>query len=621
MNEVSTSNYDFCGWVTKNDLKCSDGRTIRHGAFRENDGRIVPLVYQHNHSEITNLLGKVLLENRNEGVYGYGLFNDTPNGQHAKTSLQHGDLTSMSIWANNLQQVGSDVIHGVILEVSLVLAGANPGAFIESVMAHGVSMEDGEDEGIFYSGESLEIPGTSIEHSEKETKETKEEKPEPDEKGKTVKDVIDTMNDEQKRAMAIIVGQAIADTKEEKPKEEKKEEEKEMKHNIFEGEQTAAGSVLSHDDMKKLMTDAKRLGSLREAVNENLESGFLAHAAPTTGMETSSGTQTYGFNDASMLFPDYKNIGTGAPEWISRNMDWVTKVMTGAHRTPFSRIRSTFADITEDEARAKGYIKGKQKKEEVFTILKRVTSPQTVYKLQKMDRDDILDITDFDVVVWLKAEMRMMLNEEIAVAALIGDGRPSDSNDKIQEQHIRPIATDVALFNTQVVVSVPSTATEDEVAKAVIRAIIKSRKHYKGSGNPSFWTNDDIVTDMLLLENQIGERTYKTEAELATALRVKEIIPVEPMAGKKIKVGEKTLELLGVIVNINDYNFGADKGGEINMFDDFDLDFNQYQYLIETRISGALVKPFSAVTILLERTTTTSPSSGGTGGNQGGGVG
>lgn len=612
--EVSASNYDFCGWVTKNDLKCADGKVIRHGAFRSNNGRIVPLVYQHNHSDITNVLGKVLLENRDDGVYGYGLFNETPGGQHAKTSVMHGDLTSMSIWANNLQQIGPDVTHGVIREVSLVLAGANPGAFIESVMSHGIAMEDGEDEGIFYTGESILIH-SEIQHAEKEEDNMDEkEKKDPDSKGKTVKDVIDTMNDEQKRAMAIIVGQALADKKGEKEDDEDEKEDKEVKHNIFEGSGTSSAGFISHDDMKALMKDAKQRNSLREAIKANLEEGgILAHAMPTDGMEVSTENRTYGFNDPSMLFPDFRDL-MDRPEWLSRNMDWVTKFFSKVHRTPFSRVRTTFADITEDEARAKGYITGKRKKEEVFTLLKRTVSPQTIYKMQKMDRDDLLDITGFDVIAWLKAEMRIMLNEEIARACLIGDGRSSSSEYKIDEAHVHPIISEPSLFNTKVIVQVKTGMTEDDIARAVIRQIIKSRKNYKGSGRPDFWTTEDTITDMLLLENKIGDRVYKTEAELATALRVGEIIPVEPMAGQKMTIGGNIYELLGVIVNVADYNIGADKGGDINSFDDFDIDFNQQKYLIETRISGALTKPFSALTILLDRgekvQTTPPPSEG-----------
>lgn len=375
-----------------------------------------------------------------------------------------------------------------------------------------------------------------------------------------------------------------------------------MKHNMFEGDQPS--QVLSHSDMEQIFKDAKRLGSLREAVNESIESGVLAHSIDTTGMTVATGKQKYGFNDPSMLFPDYKALNE-RPEWISRNMDWVTKLMGKVHHTPFSRIKSLYANITEDEARAKGYIKGKLKKEEVFSTLKRTTDPQTIYKKQKLDRDDIIDIVDFDVVAWIKAEMEVMLDEEEARAILIGDGRTADSEDKIKEDKIRPIVKDVGLYNTIIKVTVPATATQGEIAKATINAIIRGRKHYKGSGKPDFWTTEDVTTEMLLLEDSIGHAIYKTEAELATKLRVSEIIPVEPMEGQKISITEgsttKEYPLIGVVVNMADYNIGADKGGEKTMFEDFDIDYNQQKYLIEKRVSGALVKPFSALTIVLDQ--------------------
>lgn len=374
-----------------------------------------------------------------------------------------------------------------------------------------------------------------------------------------------------------------------------------MKHNMFQGAQVG-GQVLSHSDMQQIFADAKRIGSLRDAVKENIENGVLAHSIDTTGMTTATGNQTYGFNDPSMLFPDYKTLNN-PPEWLSRDMDWVKVVMSGVHHTPFSRIKSVYANITENEARAKGYIKGKQKKTEVFTTLKRTTDPQTIYKLQKMDRDDIIDITDFDVVAWIKAEMRVMLDEEIARAILIGDGRPADAEDKIQEQHVRPIATDVPLFNIVKKVTPTANATEEDVAKLTIKEAIRARKGYKGSGNPTFFTTEDVLTEMLLLEDQIGHRLYKTEAELATSMRVSRIVTVEVMEGQSVKTNNdpadtKLYPLIGIIVNLGDYNVGADKGGSVEMFDDFDIDFNQYKYLIETRISGALVKPYSAITLI-----------------------
>lgn len=601
--------YDFEGWATKNDLKCSDGVVIKHGAFKENHGKTVPIFWNHQHDDITSVIGHALLENREEGVYAYCSLNDTANGEHAKKMVKHGDIVSLSIWANNVQKVGNDVIHGNIREVSMVPAGANPGAFIESVIAHGESMGDEDDEGIFYTGEGIIISHADEKEKSKvseDDKKPKEETEKKDEGGKTVQQVVDGMTDEQKAAVGIIIEQVIKDSKKEdddNSSKEKIKEGEEMKHNMFEGGKTNI-QVISHSDMQTILADAKRIGSLKEAVNQHIENGVLKHAIDTTGMTVATGTQTYGFNDPSMLFPDYKPLNN-LPEWISRNMDWVSKLMAKVHHTPFSRIKSLYANITEDEARARGYIKGKLKKEEVFTTLKRTTDPQTVYKKQKLDRDDIIDITDFDTVAWVKSEMRLMLNEELARAMLIGDGRAADSDDKIKEDKIRPVSKDVPLFNTIVKVSVAHDADEATVAKETIKAIIRGRKNFKGSGKPDFWTTEDVTTEMLLLEDQIGHAIYKTEAELATKLRVGEIIPVEPMEGQKIKLTENSTTteypLLGIVVNMGDYNVGADKGGEVNMFDDFDIDYNQQKYLIETRISGALVKPFSALTVVLDR--------------------
>lgn len=593
--------YDFEGWATKNNLKCADGLVIRKDAFKVNDGTRVPLVWNHQHNAIKDVLGHAILKNMDEGVYAYCSFNNTTNGQDAKEAVLHGDVTSLSIWANNLQQAGNDVLHGVIREVSLVLAGANPGARIESVISHGMSIDDGEDEGIIYTGE-----GIFICHADKndEGGRSMEEK-EQDTDGRTVEQVLNGMTDEQKAAVGIIVEQAILDAKNDNDGDEsptEKEELAEMKHNMFEG--SSQRTVISTEDMKQIMADAKRIGSLKESVKEHIAHGVLSHSIDTTGMTTATGTQTYGFNDPSMLFPDYKSLNT-SPEWISRSMDWVAKLMAKVHHTPFSRIKSTYANITEDEARARGYIKGKLKKEEVFTTLKRTTDPQTIYKKQKLDRDDITDIVDFDVVAWIKAEMRVMLDEEIARGILLGDGRPADSDDKIQEIHIRPVVKDVPLFNTIIKVSVPWDADDATIAKETIKAAIRGRKHYKGSGKPDFWTTEDVTTEMLLLEDQIGHAIYKTEAELATKLRVNEIIPVEPMEGYKIAITEngttKEYPLLGSIVNMADYNVGADKGGQVELFDDFDIDYNQQKYLIETRISGALIKPFSALTLVLDK--------------------
>lgn len=606
---------DFSGWATKNNITCLDGRTIRKDAFIGNDGKKVPLVWNHQHNSVSDVLGHAWLENRDEGVYAYCKFNNTRAGQDAKESLRNGDIESMSIWANELVTDGPDVLHGEIREVSLVLSGANPGALIESVMIHGVPIDDSDDEGIFYTSEPI-VLSHALSKEDEGTKEKSEEtiksKSTDEKEGETVKDVFDTLNDKQKKAVAIIVNDVMQNSKkEEKP--EKKKEEEEMKHNIFEG--APEENVISHDAMKKIMADAKRLGSLKESVYQNIESGVLAHSIDTTGVSKGTGSQTYGFNDASMLFPDARSV-TAQPEFIRRDMTWVDKVLSQVHPTPFSRIKSIFADITEDEARAKGYIKGKQKKEEVFTILKRTTTPQTIYKKQKLDRDDILDITDFDVVTWIKAEMEMMLREEKARAILIGDGRQADAEDKIAEDHVRPVAKDVPLFNTTVVVSAAANAKPDEIAKSIINSILRSRKKYKGSGTPTYWTTEDYLSEMLLLEDTIGHKLYKSEGELATTLRVSEIVPVEPMEGMKITYGSKQLELVGIIANLRDYNVGSDRRAEDSgFFEDFDIDFNQQKYLKEARFSGALVKPFSAVTILLDKATTTpsTPPSQGSG--------
>lgn len=592
---IAIDGYDFEGWATKNDLRCADGRVIRKDAFRVNDGTRVPLIYGHRHDQISNVIGHALLENRDQGVWAYGYFNNTQAGKDAKEAVQHGDVTSMSIWANNLQQSGPDVLHGVIREVSLVVAGANPGAFIESVVAHNCPIEEDEDEGIFYTGENFISHAQPEKKEEPTVAENKEEKKK-ESSDETVADVFNTLSEKQKDAVAIIVGQAIADAKGGSDDDEEGDE-KEMKHNLFEGydggQDYENGPFLSHDDMESIIKDAKRNGSLKDAFYAFVDSTGneeLRHALDTTGMDVATGTQTYGFNDPEMLFPEFRTLNN-PPEWISRDMGWVSKVLAGVHKTPFSRIKSVYANITEDEARAKGYIKGKQKKDEVFSTLKRTTTPQTIYKRQKLDRDDVIDITDFDVVAWIRAEMRVMLNEEIARAILIGDGRPSDSDDKIQELNIRPIVTDVPLFN--VTVEIPPVSGED-YAKTMINGVIKNRKKYKGSGNPDFFTTEDVLTDMLLLEDGIGHKLYKTEAELATALRVRSITTVEVMEGYQID-GK---DLLGVIVNLNDYNVGTDKGGQVANYDDFDINFNQMIYLIETRLSGALIKPYSAMTLL-----------------------
>lgn len=593
--------YDFSGWASKNDLKCTDGLTIRKDAFSVQDGTKVPLVWNHQHNSPDKVLGHAILENRDEGVYMYGYFNNTEKAQDAKESLRHGDIESLSIWANNLLKKGKDVLHGVIREVSLVLAGANPGAFVESVLAHGMTIDEDEDEALFYTGESIIIHAEDVKKGDNGMADKEKDGG----SEKTVAEVFNTLNDEQKEAVAIIVEQAIQDAK-----DGDDEGGDDVRHNLFEKEDSKEKDVqdvtyLSHSDMEEIVKNAKACGSLKQAVRDFVGDGVLAHSIDTTGMTTATGKQTYGFNDPAMLFPDPKALNV-PPEWISREMNWVGKVMSQVHRTPFARIKSLYADITEDEARARGYIKGKQKKHEVFTTLKRVTEPQTIYKLQKIDRDDWIDTVDFDLISWIKSEMTIMLNEEIARAILIGDGRLSDDESKIKEINIRPVVTDVPLFNVIVKVSVPSNATPEEIAQATINTVIRSRKQYKGSGNPTFWTTEDVITEILLLEDKVGHKLYKTETEVATALRVSGITTVEPMEGHTITIDGKTYPLIGTICNLADYNVGMDKrGGGDDFFDDFDINFNQMIYLKEKRLSGALIKPFSAITLVLDKASPT----------------
>lgn len=571
--------YDFSGWATRNNLKCTDGRVIMNNAFKHNDGRKVPLVWNHQHDNPYNVLGHAVLENREEGVYAYGVFNDTDSAQAAKLLVQHGDVTSLSIWANRLQEKQKQVFHGDIREVSLVLAGANPGAKIESIMKH----EDGSDEEaiIFNDREDLALshadkPEPEESAKEPEPEKKKEEKPVAEE-DKTVQEVFDTLTEEQKTVVYAMIAAAVDGDDQEDDEEEKDEEETpDMKHNVFDRQEEEQDNVIAHADMMAVLNDAKRFGSLKESA--------LQH----------------GITDIEFLFPDAQNV-TPTPTWIDRDQTWVDDVMSNTHHTPFARIKSMAADITADEARAKGYTKGNVKLDEVFTLLKRVTTPTTVYKKQSLDRDDVIDITDFDVVAWLKVEMRGKLNEELARAVLIGDGRLSAADDKINETNIRPIWTDDGLYAVKVKVDVAANATADEKAKATIRAIIKSRKEYKGSGNPTFYTTEDVLTDMLLLEDGQGRVIYDTIEKLTTALRVKKIVTVAPMENKTREAGGKTLELLGIVVNLKDYTIGADKGGAVNMFDDFDIDYNKMKYLIETRCSGALVLPHSA--LVLERET------------------
>lgn len=591
---------DFKGWATKFGILCADGRIIQHGAFDDIDGAKVPLVYNHDHSSIDSVLGHAYMECRDDGVYAYGYFNDSEAGRIAKDAVQHGDMDSLSIWANHLQQRGPYVQHGEIKELSLVLAGANPGAFIEDVaLAHGDVIDNDDYEAYIYSGDQLELM-----HSDEEGE---------DEVGKrSIQDVVETMTPEQQDAFYAAVGSALAedpnaiddedfegeddendedfddededfddedvvDDPEEdyEDSEEYEEEDDDMgaiAHNLFEGTKTDSGDVLSHSEMLEVIEDGKRYGSMKES--------FLAH----------------GITDIEYLFPDAKNLNT-PPDFIARDQGWVSEVMNGVHHTPFSRIKSTFADLREDEARARGYIKGKLKKEEVFSLLKRTTTPQTIYKKQKIDRDDVIDITDFDVIVWLKAEMRMMLNEEIARAVLVGDGRLVSSDDHIKEDNIRPIWKDADLYTIKYPIAITKETTAAEKATAFIEGCVRARIEYKGSGNPKLFAPESIITECLLLKDKNGRIIYDNIDKLATACRVSKIVSVPVMENLTRVDKTDTLALQGIIVNLQDYNIGADKGGAVNMFDDFDIDYNAQKYLIETRISGALIKPLSAIAI------------------------
>lgn len=574
--------YDFSGYATRNDIKCSDGRIIRQDAFKECDHKKVPLVWQHDHMTPDNVLGHAMLENREDGVYAYGKFNNTPSGQNAKECVINGDVNSLSIYANKLRQNGNNVIHGAIREVSLVLAGANPGAYIDTVLVHDY---DDEEEAEIRFNEVI-----SLAHAEDETKD--ETVAENNNNEETVQDVIDSMNEKQKNVLYALVGMAAEGTGDNDNGNVEGDED--MKHNVFETD--TDDNTLAHAEVfDEILRDAKRFGSLKESAIQHgyadLEtSDVLAHA-------------DYGITDINYLFPDYKNV-TNTPSFVSREMGWVENVMRNVSHTPFSRIKTVFANITEDEARAKGYIKGEQKKEEVFPLLKRTTDPQTVYKKQKLDRDDVIDIVDFDVVVWLKGEMRLMLDEEIARAVMVGDGRTAGEEDKISEDHIRPIWGDDPFYTIRAQVELDASASEDDKYKTLIRAAIKARKNYKGSGNPTFYTTEDNLTGMLLLTDTTGRDLYESAEQLAKKLRVKEIVTVPVMENltrtadsKDGTLTGKTMTFEGLIVNLKDYNVGADKGGAVSMFDDFDIDYNQQKYLIETRCSGALVKPYAAIAL------------------------
>lgn len=596
--------YDFHGWATRNDLKCSDGRVIRRDAFKGCDGKIVPLVWNHRHDDPSNVLGHALLKNQEDGVYAYCTFNESEAGKAAKLLVEHGDISALSIFANQLKQEGSNVLHGDIKEVSLVLAGANPGASICNVVRHGEMVEDEAD---IYTGEDFILEHNSMnDFTEEQLAALKGPKGPKGPKGdigpqgpkgdslkeedkmasneETVRDVFETLTEKQKTVVYALIGQALEDAND----NDEEDGGENMKHNVFDNVDPET-TMIHADDMQAILADARRTGSMREAVenfaqDRGCDSNSLFHA-------------DYGIENVGYLFPDDRSV-TNEPIFVSRNMDWVSKLMNNIRHTPFSRIKSLFANITEDDARAKGYIKGNLKKEEVFTLLKRSTSPTTVYKKQKMDRDDVVDIVDLDVVAWIKKEMRIMLDEEIARAILVGDGRVSSSDDKIDPIHIRPIWTDDDFYTIKQTVSVASSDNESTIAKNFIKQCIKARKNYKGSGNPTLYTTEDMLTDMLLLEDTTGRVIYESAAKLATTLRVKEIVTVPVMENlTRTDDNSKVHTLLGIIVNPNDYTIGADKGGAVNMFDDFDIDYNQQKYLIETRCSGALTLPYSAIAV------------------------
>lgn len=561
--------YDFSRWATRANLKCSDGRTIMRDAFKQNDGQKVPLVWNHQHDDPNEVLGHALLENREDGVYAYCSLNDTEAGKTAKLLIQHGDISALSIYANQLKQNMSNVVHGNIREVSLVLAGANPGASIQSVIQHGATIED---EAMIYTGEELSImhsddPKPPVEKPEKPEKNT-------DENGETIGDIFNTLDEKQKEVVYALIGEALENNNSEGG-------DNTMKHNVFDqSEEQNSENVLSHSEMQTIIEDGKRFGSLKES--------FLQHA------------EEYGIENIEYLFPEAKSLNT-PPDFIKREMGWVQTVMSGVHHTPFSRIKSMFADITADEARARGYMKGKLKKEEVFGLLKRTTTPTTIYKKQKLDRDDVIDITDFDVVAWLKSEMRMMLEEEMARAILIGDGRLPSSDDKINEQNIRPIWKDEELYTIRGIVK-GDDSDKAALATEFIDQSVRSMTDYRGSGSPTAYMTAEMLTECLLLKDTNGKRIYSNENEVATAMRVSKIVTVPVMNNQTRKEGSDTYTLQAIIVNLNDYNVGADKGGAINMFDDFDIDYNQQKYLIETRCSGALTKPFSAIVLETKKT-------------------
>ena len=607
--------YDFRGVATQYGIKCADGRTLMNGAFKGCNGKKVPLVWNHGHKDVENVLGHAVLEERGNQVIAHCKLNNSKKAQHARFALQNDDLAALSIYANDLVG-GKNVSHGTIREVSLVLAGANPGALIDTMsIAHSMGMDyDFDDDEITEAYIYHGVDDTIENEEDSEPEEPAEDPVETDDQGgedmahsadngsPTAKEVFDSMNEDQKTLLYAMLAEAAGGNS--------NEEEEEMKHNVFESDYAVAqGPILSMEDRKQVLTDIKRYGSLSESIKHHMEdeNGVLAHAVTPANYPTNEdgSTQTYGIANIDWLFPDVKNFTSGAPEFIMRDQSWANKLLSAVHHTPFSRVKMMFADITADEARAKGYIKGNLKYEEVFTLLKRKIDPQTIYKKQKFDRDDIVDITDFDVVAWVKQEMRGMLNEEIARAILVGDGRSAAYEDKISEDHIKPVYNDAELFTIRVKLPYVANESEDARAKRIIRNAIKARKDYKGTGNPTMYTTADIKTDMLLLEDSQGYSLYKTENELATKCRVKEVEEVEILQGvnrsETVEGTTTVYDLAAIIFNPTDYNVGTDRGGEINTFEQFDIDYNQQKYLMETRVSGALVRPKSAIVIEIAR--------------------
>lgn len=588
--------YDFSGWATKANVKCFDGLTIAPNAFKDCDGKTVPVVWNHDHSAPESVLGHALLQNRKEGVYAYVKLNDTSSGQTAKACVDNGDIDAMSIYANGIQKAGRTVMHGMIKELSLVIAGCNPGALIDEVVKHGADgSETDSSEAYIYtdSGLSLKhgldpddnpLEDETLQHSDDSSETDKDKKGESkmaDAKEKTVKEVFDTLTEEQKNVVYAIIGSALDEGKGGESNDKGDGEEDNSMHHCFENDN--GGTVLKHslDEINNVIATANKHGTLRDAfLDAGITSDELAHS----------------IENMDYLFPDDHNLDT-VPRIVDRDQTWVDKVMNSVHHVPFARVKVMFADLTEDDARAKGYIKGDYKKEQVFKLLKRSTTPTTVYKKQRFDRDDIIDMSTMDVVAFTKKEQRGKLNEELAMAFLISDGRDDASDDKINELNIRPIFNDDDFYTIKVVVQPGTNANEDAKAKATIKSIIKARKEYKGSGSPTFYTTDDVLTDMLLLEDGIGHPLYADEAALARKLRVKEIVTVPRMEGRK---GAKGGDLLGIVVNLADYTVGADKGGEVNMFDDFNIDYNQLIYLIETRCSGAMTTPYGAMAIEMD---------------------